>query len=227
MAAALLGGLLPKPFPNQQMKHPTKTDIALIKLVKAHLKNLFALSVHDVDEANLAVASGSLRILLVEDCLGRAWKALGLGGPMTFKAWCITSTQGDDVIAYCGGGDLLPGVPFSACHNAKLAELPLDLAAFRQKPRIQIGTVKVSTVQLIQYVANTLGGSHFDPEGKSLKSKKPVFDILRRVEAGEFPSFISQVNNRNLLHHEVLSVAQIVIRSPEVARVSAWREPAV
>ena len=138
------------------MKPPTQTDISLIRRVNAHVKTLSALSVHDADEASLAVASGSLRFLLVEDWLGQAWKASGLGGPMTFKAWCITSTHGNDVVAYCGGGDLLPGVPFSACHNAKLAELPLDLAAFRQKPRIQIGTVKVSTVQLIQYVANTL-----------------------------------------------------------------------
>ncbi len=145
---------------------------------------------------------------------------------MTFKAWCITSTQGDDVVAYCGGGDVLPGIPISACFNATLAELPLDLVAFRQRPRIQIGTVKVSTIQLIQYVANTLGGSHFDPDGKSPKSRKPVFDLLRRVEAGEFPSFISQVNGRNLLHHEILSVAQVVIRSPEVTRLSTWREPA-
>ncbi|MGO9848009.1 MAG: hypothetical protein ACLPKT_15855 [Methylocella sp.] len=204
------------------MKQPTQTDISLIRRVNAHVKILSALSVHDADEASLAVASGSLRFLLVEDWLGRAWKASGLGGPMTFKAWCITSTQDDGVVAYCGGGDLLPGIPISACHNATLAERSLDLAAFRQKPRIQIGTVKVSTVQLIQYVANTLGGSHFDPEGKSPKSRKPVFDLLRRVEAGEFPSFISQVNGRNLVHHELLSVTQVVIRSPEVAQLSAW-----
>ena len=136
---------------------------------------------------------------------------------MTFKTWCITSTQGDGVIAYCGGGDVIPGIPISVCRNATLAELPLDLVAFRQRPRIQIGKVKVSTVQLIQYVANTLGGIHFDPEGKSPKSRKPVLDLLRRVETGEFPSFVSQVNRRNLLHHEILSVAQVVIRSPEVA----------
>lgn len=166
------------------MQRLTQTDVSLIETVNAHLKHLSALSVFDVDEASLRVASSSLRFLLVGDSLGRAWKASGLGGPMTFKAWCITSTQGDDVVAYCGGGDLLPGIPFSACRNAQLKELPLDLVAFRQRPRIQVGSVKVSTVQLIQYVANTLGGAHFDPEGRSVKSRKPVFDLLRRLEAG-------------------------------------------
>jgi hypothetical protein len=50
-------------------------------------------------------------------------------------------------------------------------------------------------------------------------------DVLRRVEAGEFASFISQVNGRDLLHHEILSVAQVVIRSPEVARLAALLNP--
>ena len=209
----------------QPMQQPAQTDISLIKTVNAHLKQLSILSVYNVDEADIRVASGFLRFLLVEDLLARAWRASRLGGPMTFRAWCITSTQGNDVIAYCGGGDLLPGIPFSACRNAKLAELSLDLRALCQRPRIQIGTVKVSTVELIKYVSNTLGGAHFDPQGKSPKSRKPVFELLRRIEAGEFGGLPFQVNDRNLLHHEMLSVAQVLIRSPEVARLMAWRVP--
>jgi len=205
------------------MHRPSPTDTALIGTVNAHLSHLSKVAAHDVDEANLRVASTSLRYLLVEDMLARAWRALALGGPMTFRTWCITSTQGDDVIAYCGGGELLPGVPFSVCRNAVLAERTLDLGAFRQRPRVQIGTVKVSTVELIQYVANTLGGAHFDPEGKSLRSRKPVFDLLRRLDAGAFNGLDLKVNGRNLLHHEILSVIETVLRSPEVLRLRKWR----
>lgn len=114
------------------MRHPTRIDISLIKTVNAHLKQLSLLSVFNVDEASLRVASSSLRFLLVDGFLAQAWKASGLGGSMTFRAKCITSRQGNDVVAYCGGGDLLPGVPFSAARNATLAELALDLAAFCQ-----------------------------------------------------------------------------------------------
>jgi len=103
------------------MHRPSPTDTALIGTVNAHLSHLSKVAAHDVDEAKLRVASTSLRYLLVEDMLARAWRALALGGPMTFRTWCITSTQGDDVIAYCGGGELLPGVPFSVCRNAVLA----------------------------------------------------------------------------------------------------------
>jgi hypothetical protein len=196
-------------------------NIGLIKIVNAHLNQLSAQSVFNADEASLRVASGSLRFLLVDDMLVRAWRASDERGPMRFKTWGIASTHGDDVIAYCGGGDNLPGMPTSMCRNATLKELWLDLKDFWQRPRIQIGTVKVSTVELVQFVANTLGATHFDPEGKSLKSRKPVFNLLRDVEAGRIGNLGMLVNNRNLLHHEVLSIAQAVIRSPEVAQLRA------
>lgn len=206
------------------MQRFSKTEIELIETVNAHLSHLAQACRYNADQASLRVMSGSLRFLLVDDHLVRAWKASGLGGPMIFKAWCIVSTEGKDVIAYCGGGDLLPGVPFSACQNAKLAESWLNLVDFCKRPRIQIGAVKVSTIQLVQFFANTLGGAHYDPVGKSAKSRKPAFDLLRRLEAGEHGSFISQVNSRNLLHHELLSVAQAVIHSPEVAQLRQWRK---
>jgi hypothetical protein len=37
----------------------------------------------------------------VEGMLKQGWKASGLGGPMTFKTWCIVDTEDDDVLAYC------------------------------------------------------------------------------------------------------------------------------
>ena len=200
-------------------------NVQLIRIVNAHLKNLSSTSVFNVEEDSLKVASNSLRFLLVNDELARAWKASGLKGPMTFETWCITSTKGsnNDVVAYCGGGDILPGIPFSASHGATLAKLTLNLKDFCKRPRIQVGQVTISTIQLIQYVANTLGGAHFDP-GKSKRSKKPHFDLLRRLEAGEISGPPLLVNGRNLLHHEILSVAQVVIRSPEVAQLRAWRD---
>jgi hypothetical protein len=205
------------------MHRQSSTDLALISTVTAHLANLPRFTSYDIDEASLRVASVSLRYLLVEDMLARAWNASGCGGPMTFRTWCITSTQGDDVVAYCGGGELLPGIPFSACRNATLAERSLDLKAFRVRPRIQVGSVKISAVELIQYVANTLGGAHFDPEGRSPRSRKSVFDLLRRLEAGEFSGLEFKVNDRNMLHHEMLSIAEAVLRSPEVLRLRQWR----
>jgi hypothetical protein len=201
-------------------------DTELIGTVNAHLEQLAGVAFCQVGEARLRVVSTSLRYLLVEDMLSRAWRAARFGGPMTFKTWCIASTQGESTVAFCGGGQMLPGIPFSLCWNAELAERTLDLTAFRNCPRVQVGSVKVSTIELIQYVANTLGGAHFDPEGKSPKSRKPAFDLLRRVQADGVHSLTFKVNNRGLLDHEILSVTETILRSSEVQRLMEWRTSA-
>ena len=116
---------------------------------------------------------------------------------------------------------MLPNIPFSACRNATLEDKTLDLDSYCRSPRIQVGNVKISTVEIIQYVANALGGSHLDPSGNA--SKRPKADILRRLEAGEIEGPPLRVNNRSLLHHEILSLAQTVTRSPQVATLRAWK----
>jgi hypothetical protein len=199
-----------------------KADLSLISVVNEHLSQLSRLSVFDASEGRLTVASASLRSLLVDDLLGRAWKASQIGGPMTFKTWCIVSTQGDDAVAYCGGGDIIPGHSLSICWNARLEQRTLSLGDFRQRARIQIGNTKISTIELVQYVANTKGGAHFDPKS----THKPVFELLRRLEADELDGLPFQINGRNMLHHEILSIGQAVAKSPEVARLSAWQSPA-
>jgi hypothetical protein len=144
---------------------------------------------------------------------------------MVFETWGIASIKGDDAVAYCGGGDILPGIPFSACHNADVAKRTLNLVDLLKQTRIQVGPHKISTVQLVKYVANTWGGVHFDPEGKSPKSRKPDFALLRRLEAGELGGPPMLVNDRNLLHHELLSIAQAIVRSKQVALLIGWQEP--
>jgi hypothetical protein len=87
-------------------------EVELIKTVQAHLKNLASLSGHQADEPMVRIATATLRALLSEEMLQRAWLASGLRGPMTFKTYCITNA-GNDAVAYCGGGDVIPDVPFS------------------------------------------------------------------------------------------------------------------
>jgi hypothetical protein len=196
----------------------TRHEIELIETVQAHLRNLASLSGHDADQATVRVATSALRALLSEGMLQRAWNASGLRGPMTFKTYCITSTGGSDVIAYCGGGDVIPGIPFAICRDATLGERTLNLNDFCRQTRIQVGTEKASTTDIIKYVANALGSTHFDPAGKAARK----FDLLRRIEAGEIGQLFLKVNNRNALHHEILSIAQAVLRSPQVGELLRW-----
>jgi hypothetical protein len=200
------------------MRALTRHDVELVKTVQAHLRNLASLSVHNADEPTVRIATGALRALVSEEMLQRAWIASGLRGPMTFKTYFITSTTGDDVVAYCGGGDILPNVPFSVCRGANLQERTLNLKDFCRQTRIQIGAETASTTDIIKYVANALGATHFDPHGKAARK----YDLLRRIEAGEVGKLFLQVNDRNLLYHEILSIAQSVIRSPQVKELLEW-----
>jgi hypothetical protein len=200
------------------MRAFNRHDVDLIKTVQAHLKNLASLSGHEADEPTVRIATATLRALLSEEMLQRAWLASGLRGPMTFKTYCITNA-GNDAVAYCGGGDIIPNVPLSICHNAQLEERVLNFKDFCRQPRILVGKEKASTSDIIKYVANALGAAHFDPTGKAARK----YDLLRRIEAGESGQlFVSQINDRNLLYHEVLSIAQAVVRSPQIKELSDW-----
>jgi len=199
----------------------TPEDIQLINTVNAHLRQVANSSTYNSDEATLTVITGSLRFLLADGNLARAWHLSNIRGPMTFRTSCIVSTGTGEVVAFCGGGDILPGIPGAVSWNAETREKVLDLNTFCRAVRIQVGSEKISTVELIQYVANALGGSHLDPFGKA--SKKPKAETLRKLMSGEIEMSGIRINDRNLVHHEILSIGQILIRSPEVAALRAWR----
>lgn len=193
----------------------------LIATVNAHLDQIERSVSYQSDEATLRAITGSLRTLLVEDGLLHAWRTSGIGGPMTFIAWKIVPIGDGPVVALSGGGDVIPNVPFSACRGAKVEKTQFDLKAFCHMPRVQVDAVKITTVELVRYIANSMGGIHFSSAGKINKKEKS--EILSKIASGEIQSVPLRVGDRNLLHHEILSIAQSLIRSPEVMRLRAWR----
>ena len=92
-------------------------DIDLIKTAQAHLRAMRHANNPWVDEHSLRAASAPLRFLLVESNLVRAWKALYIGGPIEIEAYCFASLPGRDSVGYCGGADILPGIPVSMGHG--------------------------------------------------------------------------------------------------------------
>jgi len=203
------------------MSRLTKSEADLISTVNGHLSLVSSVAVSLADEATLRAITASLRVLLTDDQLGHAWKLSAIGGPMTFSTWALYRTSPGQIVALCGGGDILPGIPISAGQNAAVREVVLDLKSFRNQPRVQVGDVKISTVEVVQYVANKCGGVHFD--NSIDPKKKPKFKILQQLESGEIKAPQMRFNDRSLLHHEILSIAQAVIRSPEVMALRKWR----
>ena len=193
-------------------------DADLIKLAQAHLRALLHANFPLVDEHSLRVASAPLRLLLVEGNLSRAWKALGVGGPILIEAYCFASIPGPDSIGFCGGADMLPGIPVSVGwgDDVRLEVKRLNLDAFLNGHCICAKGIRVARRELVQYIANTKGGTHYDPKGKSPKSQGSKFSLLRELEQSGLAEMGIKLNDRNLVHHELSSIIQSVLRSPQV-----------
>jgi len=198
------------------------TDIDLIKMAQAHLQALQQANSPWVGEHSLRVASGALRFLLVEDYLWRAWRASGIGGPIQVEAYCFVSIPGSDAVGFCGGGEVLPGVPFSmGWGDVRLQVKSLNLRAFLNEPCICAKGHRVTRHELVKYISNTKGGTHYDPQGRSPKSQNATFSLLRELEESDFAGLSIKTNNRNLVHHELFSIAQSLLRSEQVRQLLA------
>ena len=83
----------------------SRHDLDLIKTVQAHLlkASLLCQAMELMTTTQIATAT----LTLSEDMLQRAWYASGLPRSVTFKTYFIANA-GNDAIAYCGGGDILP-----------------------------------------------------------------------------------------------------------------------
>lgn len=68
---------------------------------------------------------------------------------------------------------------------------------------------RVKRRDVVAYVANKLGGAHFDPE-RTRKSEKAYVLI-----DGSFSTF--RIQEKNAIYFEILSIGQLVCASPDVA----------
>jgi hypothetical protein len=130
---------------------------------------------------------------------------------VTFKTYFIAGSAGDDVVAYCGGGDILPNIPFSVCRNAELQERVLNLKDFCLQTRILIGREAASTTDIIKYVANALGATHFDPIGKTARK----YDLLRRIEAARLGRYYASEQSKPSLPRSSIDCASCYPLTPD------------
>jgi hypothetical protein len=199
----------------------TAGEIDLIKTTIAHCRALSKVISPWVSEHDLRVASASLRFLLVDDNLVRAWRASRLGGPIVVEANCFSAPPDSSAVAFCGGAEILPGVPVSiSWGDVDLVKKRLNLKDFLNSACIYFKGTAISRHNLIKYVANTKGGSHYDPGGVSPKSQAKKFEILRTLENEGMSGLEVAMNGRNPVHHELASVIQSIISSPELQKLS-------
>ena len=189
-----------------------------------------------VGEEVVRDASNILRFLLVHGNLSRAWREAGFPGEPQVRArslarfrkqhagrWIAFASAGD--ATYEPPADQKPGGPptgfreLSVVYGSPLAPgepsdrgdvEPVSLSQFLSDPALIANDVSVSRTALINYVANKLGGTHYDETRSEEKDGKqyPMFIALDGVRQA--------TAKMKTVHYELLAVGQTLIASDDV-----------
>lgn len=182
----------------------------------------------DIAPARLRNDSAILRKLLIHGDLARAWRDSGRQGEPRVTAPDLKHYLGDFdrkkiVLAQAGGatyrgltlalnmvveGAVSPGAHYPE-GESPFKELPLS--RFVDGPTIVAGGVAVKRSDLIKYVANKMGGAHFDETRKATDMAFKALDGLPQQivwnGAGDF----------DIRHYEMLAIGQLVVTSAPIA----------
>lgn len=192
-----------------------------ISLAREDLVFIFDEFTNLASEATLRRATSILRRLLVDGLLQRAWKDSGHTGQPTipgidFEAALAKHKILDQlIVAFAGGahrGEFQEANSFVwngnyDDHYSTSPEPPLireyPLRVFLEAPCIHTGPRPISRHTVIKYVANKLGGVHFDQK-RGKDQEEISFAILDRLTRD--PRFL--VMDTPVVYNEILAIGQ-------------------
>ena len=184
---------------------------------------------HAIGNHALRRGSTVLRSLLVQQQLHRAWNLAGFDGKLQITASSLKETlkiiPKEKIIFAAAGGAFYKDVAIrgalvidkanlteseiSAIDSAGFPEETSVLHEFVEAPCIVAEGQVISRRTLINYVANALGGAHYDPKRDRKKTGK-VFSLLDRA-ATKF-----EFEDKNLVYFELLAIGQSIAKSRDV-----------
>lgn len=184
-----------------------------------------------VDEASIRIASPVLRRLLVQNDLQKAWRKVGLQKSPCVKTYTLDDTflsdQGETIEFASAGGALYKEARLVSFHVTKseidhirepLAPQPpqvaiMPLNQYLKSPCMVIDGHQVPRRALIKYIANKLGGDHFDPGRDD-------------TEEGQLHSWLDQVRLKyayegiSFVYYELLTIGQNLVDSDDILLLS-------
>ena len=205
-------------------------DYEVIRVVAEDLTFLRVEWDHEINDGSLRRSSPVLRRLVVEGDFGRAWRALGLSKEPLVQTPCLDrflgpGSRSDVVVAHAGGaqygGGAVRGVVQRSralsseevkanYERAKDHQLrAFSLSRFRESLGMIVGGEEILRREIILYVCNKCGGSHFDPtrdDSKSLERKFKLLDEHQRA---------LEILGKNAVYFELLSIGQAVANSTD------------
>jgi hypothetical protein len=200
----------------------------LIQVVRADLSHL-ATELHEsVDDDALRRSSTILRRLLVEGDLQRAWRASGHADRLLIRAPTLEYIQSaipqQKVVLAAAGGSrfkglammgfleasyVLPKEDLDRLHGKGIPTRELPAEQYVASPSMIVKGVAISRRLIIKYVANKLGGAHFDPKRRPDKEKVP-FELLDHVRA----TYV--LAGKNAVYFELLAIGQSTTNSGQL-----------
>jgi len=182
-----------------------------------------------VDDAILRRDSTILRRLLIEGALNSARKILGFSGKFYIVApraeFFLEMKDSYKIDFILSGGGLYQGI-FAALatynKGKQTINLPSHINAIEHKftlpqflgsTSVYVEKISISRGEMIQYVANKLGGVHIDFTRKGRLAKK--FETLdRNIERFQFKG-IPPLQGKNTVYFELLSIGQLFSKSED------------
>jgi len=200
---------------------PPRSDLG--ESVCSDLEYLARNWVRSLDEATVRRDSTVLRRLLLDKggTLRRYRKEMGAGGEPRVRAIDLRAAVPGDwasvILAAAGGATV--GVITIALIEMRSTPMPdppavtfptrdYKLAEFLDHPCLIIAGQAISRREIINYVANKLGGVHFDPRRAASDRAFMLLDKHRRE---------LYVQDVDMLHYELLAIGQHLLRSAAIA----------
>jgi len=198
-------------------------DYNLLKYVYEELYYISREWDQTISDDALRRGSSSLRSLLIEGQLNKAWRMVGLSGKFIIKTQAIENIIDQDnagkiLIAQTGGAKFnnmeIRDVVFQN-KTATKEEFDEEFEkGFKQKLKnwsiseyldsscFIVQGEKICRRELIQYIANKLGGTHYDTKRDSSDNKESKFLLLDRIFDKIF------LADKNAIYFELLSIGQ-------------------
>ncbi|MEV4320595.1 hypothetical protein AB0J37_00020 [Microbispora rosea] len=206
------------------MTLPVIVDPNLVASVREDLTYLAQGCKQPVTEASVKRASAVLRRLVLDQnaTLQAGRKMLGLQGQPRIQAFDLEAElasryRGVD-FAFAGGAQV--GGALMALTIMRYMPLPPPrfkireylLSQYMQATAMVVMGKPVSRSHLVRYVANKLGGVHYDPHRTNSKEDR----LFKLLDAHRERLHVAGVD---IVHYEVLAIGQHLLRSPQVAEL--------
>jgi len=214
-------------------------DRDLARVVSEDLDFLFNEWNQDIDDASLRRSSPVLRSLLVEGLLGHVAHQIDhdirIMAPAIGRV--VTEAELKECMFFQAGGAKYKGAvvqSITMIPRAKSPEeikasyerskdvigknYPVKLGLFLKQPSFVVKGVLINREEVVKYVANKLGGAHYDSSRSVQKESDQVsleqkYALLDAVKNGMITA------DKNAVFYELLSIGQRVVNSRDVRQL--------